>query len=173
MKKALVLLWLGACSGSGTRAPSPVSAPADGRVDQAVAELLEGRFAAARSVSEDALAAHRTDARAAAVHAIAIFRETLHELVATMTRVLDEDDLDHAAMRGALEAADRGLAKVDADLAVAAADPTFALDLCLACIKHDWNRSGRIDERDALLFQIEIDEKGEELPDNDPRRKPT
>jgi hypothetical protein len=62
---------------------------------------------------------------------------------------------------------------VDADLAVAAKDPTLALPLCIACWKGDWNHDGRADRRDERLLEIEYDAKGEPLDEADPRRKPT
>ncbi|MBL9015359.1 MAG: hypothetical protein JNL83_14340, partial [Myxococcales bacterium] len=55
----------------------------------------------------------------------------------------------------------------------ASADKDFALELCLACWERDWNRNGEVDERDRLLFQIEVDATGEQLPEGDPRRRPT
>ena len=69
--------------------------------------------------------------------------------------------------------AEADLAGVEADLAVAARHPGIGLELCLACWEIDWNRNGRVDERDRLLFQIEQDERGEEIHEGDPRRKPT
>lgn len=49
------------------------------------------------------------------------------------------------------------LAKIDGDLAVAADDKGFGLELCIACWEHDWNHSGEVDERDRRLFEIEYD----------------
>jgi hypothetical protein len=49
---------------------------------------------------------------------------------------------------------------VDRDLEVAAADPSFALELCVACWRNDWNLDGRVDERDLHMFDIEFDGKG-------------
>jgi hypothetical protein len=62
---------------------------------------------------------------------------------------------------------------VDRDLGTVAADPQFALELCLACWDHDWNHDGKLDERDRKLFEIEYDERGDELAVDDPRRRPT
>jgi len=56
---------------------------------------------------------------------------------------------------------------------VAAADPGFSLELCIACWEADWNHNGRIDERDRKLFELEFDGKGGELAEGDPRRRPT
>jgi hypothetical protein len=71
------------------------------------------------------------------------------------------------------EAAEKELAAVDDDLAVAALDPNLSLELCLACWEIDWNGDGRVDRRDRLLFQIEKDGDGAPIPEDDPRRKPT
>jgi hypothetical protein len=44
----------------------------------------------------------------------------------------------------------------------------------LACWKGvDWTGDGRVNFRDEKLLQIEVDERGEELPEGDPRRTPT
>jgi hypothetical protein len=56
---------------------------------------------------------------------------------------------------------------------VAAADPGFSLELCIACWEHDWNHTGQVDERDRKLFELEFDGKGGEIPEGDPRRRPT
>jgi hypothetical protein len=56
---------------------------------------------------------------------------------------------------------------------VVAADPTFALELCIACWEHDWNRNGEIDDRDRRLMEIEYDGLGGEIPEGDPRRRPS
>jgi hypothetical protein len=65
------------------------------------------------------------------------------------------------------------LEAVDRDLAVAAEDPAFSLELCLACWQYDWNHDGAIDQRDQQLLQIERDAKGELIDEHDPRRTPT
>jgi hypothetical protein len=76
-------------------------------------------------------------------------------------------------MRKALVSAERSLERVESDLAGAGAFPSMTLDLCLACLKIDWNRNGRVDRRDMLLLQIERDENGRRMPKDDPRRRPT
>jgi hypothetical protein len=80
---------------------------------------------------------------------------------------------DHDRARAAYERTEKALAAIDRDLEIAGAAADFALSLCLACWEEDWNRNGRVDERDRLLLQIEVDDKGEEIPEGDPRRKPT
>jgi len=80
---------------------------------------------------------------------------------------------DHARMRGALDRFLGELDAVDRELASAAADPAFNLELCLACVDRDWNLNGRIDDGDRLLFQVEVDDQGNPLAEDDPRRKPT
>jgi hypothetical protein len=73
----------------------------------------------------------------------------------------------------AFKRADERLNEVDARLAAAAKDPEVTLELCLACWEVDWNRSGEIDDRDRKLFEVELDAQGEQLPEGDPRRRPT
>ena len=62
---------------------------------------------------------------------------------------------------------------IDRDLAIAAADPQFSLELCIACWEHDWNRNGRIDDRDRKLFEIEYDGHGGELARRRSAPRPT
>jgi hypothetical protein len=76
-------------------------------------------------------------------------------------------------IRAALAAFDRELVKVDADLAIAEADPTFAIEVCLACWRYDWTGDKEINERDERMLEIEYDSRGAELEENDPRRRPT
>lgn len=147
------------------------------RVDAtpAVQALRQGAFADAVRVSSDLLARGESpDARA--VRAVATYRMAMHDLVNDVIGVVERagpGGFDHTAMRGALERTLRTLDGVDADLAEAARDPAFALELCLACWQADWNHNGRVDERDQRLLEVEVDAKGERIPEGDPRRRPT
>jgi hypothetical protein len=168
------LVALAACkSAPGPGARGPRSAASS----RAVAALQAGDFRAAETDAGEALSHDRDDAQAAAVRAVARYQAALSHLFSEAMGVLDtageSQGFDHGRMRTALEATTRALAAIDADLAVAAGDRAFALGLCLACWERDWNHSGEIDDRDRLLFQIEIDAAGERIPEGDPRRKPT
>jgi hypothetical protein len=169
---ALLAVGLAACTKSapGPRAPrSDVSLRAE-------AALQAGDFQAAGASAGEALRADPRDAQAAVVRAVAGYQAALHHLIREVAGVLETADrasgFDHARMRAALEGTHRSLAGVDADLAVAAQDAAFALSLCMACWERDWNHSGEVDDNDRLLFQIEVDASGEEIPAGDPRRKP-
>jgi hypothetical protein len=146
----------------------------------AVSSLQASRFAEAASQASLVLARDPGNSRAAAVHAIATYQ-------AAGSRLRDDllssgmSLLDHTTARDVGERFLVQLAAVDRDLAVVAGDPAFSLDLCLACWEHDWNHNGRIDDADRALFEIEFDGRltpgregeGGELPEGDPRRRPT
>ncbi len=93
------------------------------------------------------------------------------------TAILDQAEalkaFDHESGRQMWKTFLDQLDAVDRDLAIVAADPTFSLELCLACWQHDWNRNGEIDDRDRKLFEIEYDAKGEVIEQSDPARRPT
>lgn len=111
------------------------------------------------------------DSRAAASRAIDRYIGATDALYVALRDVLQHaahaTAFDHEAGRTAWRAFADQLAAIDSDLAIVAADPGFSLELCLACMQHDWNHDGRIDERDAKVFAIEA------YPDGDPRRTPT
>jgi hypothetical protein len=142
----------------------------------AVAALSAGRFDEAARDAEDALRADPDNSKARAVRAIAVWvraADDLVELVINAAMSLSRGRLDVPRTRDALANVEARLERVDADLAVAAKDPTLALPLCIACWKGDWNHDGRVDRRDERLLEIEYDANGEPLDDGDPRRRPT
>jgi hypothetical protein len=99
---------------------------------------------------------------------------TLYEQVdALFAGVRQDTALDDRALHQVLSAADVELAACDRDLAIVAADPHFALELCMACWQYDWNRNGQVDRGDRHLFQVEFDRDGAPLAEDDPRRTPT
>jgi hypothetical protein len=166
-----VLLLLGACGAPETPHREAVdSAPA-------VVALQASKFDEAGRTAADMLRDDPRSARAAAVHAIATYREAGHDLVRQLERLVAQGAsfkaLDHDKGRRVWATFLAKLEEVDRDLAVVAADPAFSLELCIACWEHDWNHSGQIDDRDRAMFEIEFDGKGGELPDGDPRRRPT
>lgn len=151
-------------------APTPTAA-------ETLGELQEGRFEQAYDAAGIVLAAAPSDALARTVRAVAAYRGALgrfHVEALTLVERMEHDErIDHDAWRGLFERLEQSLGKIDDDLAVAGEDPTLAFDLCLACWRVDWDRSGEIGENDRLLFQIELDANGDLLPPGDPRRRPT
>ncbi len=143
----------------------------------AVAALQASKFDEARQLASQALAKDARNSRAAAVRAIATYQAAGHALIASLSEVIDKGEtlksLDHQAGRAAWLSFLAALESVDRDLMVASADKDFSMELCLACWEHDWNRNGKVDDRDRKLFEIEVDAKGDEIPDGDPRRRPT
>jgi len=168
----LVVVMFACSHPAPTEPPGP---PVD--ASAAVKALREARFGDAEAEAATVLARDPHSAQGAAVRAVAAYQQAGSTLVTEIEGQLAFGDgmkfFDHEGARKAWRAFGDQLEAVDNDLAVAAADPKFALELCLACWEHDWNRNGRIDDRDRKLFEIEYDGKGGELPDGDPRRRPT
>jgi len=181
----LLVVFLGACAGApppadprGTAPPAAVqTASMIADAQPAIDALRASRFDEARALATRALDKDARNSRAAAVRALATYQAAGHALITELTAVLDRGDalksLDHQAGRAAWTQFLAALEAVDRDLLTASADKDFALELCLACWERDWNRNGEVDERDRLLFQIEVDATGEQLPEGDPRRRPT
>jgi hypothetical protein len=175
-----VALALAGCGGAPRRSPSERladSAPA-------VAALQGARFADATREATLALGRDRGNSRAAAVRAIAGYQAAGTALLGELERIMesgaDLKALDHAAGRAMWQRFADALGSIDRDLAVVAADPQFSLELCLACWEYDWNRNGTVDDGDRRLFELENDGRARlgddgdgELPQGDPRRRPT
>jgi hypothetical protein len=169
------VVFLAAC---GAAEPLPPARTTDQRAEDsapAVSLLQTSKFDEAGRSASWALSQDPRNARAAAVHAIAIYRQAGNELILKMTNLLDTGirGLDHERGRETWMTLLAKLDEVDRDLAVVAADPNFSLELCLACWEHDWNRNGQIDDRDRKMFEIEFDGQGGEIAESDPRRRPT
>ena len=173
MRFIAVLVVAAACAPQ----PKPVQTRNDDDATRAVAELRNSRFPEAERAAAAALAKSPTSSTAAAVHAIARYESSATKLVRELADVLERgEDLryfDHEKGRAIWLAFLADLDAIDQDLAIAAADPAFSLELCLACWEHDWNLSGEIDDRDRKFFELEFDGRGGELPEGDPRRRPT
>lgn len=179
MRQLLIVAVL--LSGCATMSPARRAA-LEQDAQPAVDALRSADFDVAITRARESLGRDEKNARAAAVLAISLFRQALHDAVtdavtfassvalsgARRGSFINRDFLDFSLTR-----LDGRLAEVDAALAKAETDPGFTLDLCLACWQVDWNRSGEVDRRDEKLLQIELDEKGEELPEDDARRRPT
>jgi hypothetical protein len=168
-----------AVTGCGAAPPPPPMDPALAKVaaEPAVSALQRGEFTVAADAADHALQANRGNSIAAAVRALAGYqragerlRDELEGLVESYVR---DRKFDHPRGRAAWRDFASALDTVDADLAIAERDPAFALELCLACWAHDWNHTGEVDDGDRLMLQIEVDERGDELPEGDPRRTPT
>jgi hypothetical protein len=176
-----VVVLFAACSSAARPAPRADAIQQRAAARPAVSALRAGDFPRARWAANRVLRGDRTNAVAAAVRALTTYQDAGHrlrgELVELVARAWSwsqpSTGFDHARARRAWTDFAAALARVDADLAIAAADPELALELCLGCWTHDWNGSGEIDDGDRRLFQIELDRAGAELPADDPRRNPT
>jgi hypothetical protein len=171
----VLVLGLAACHPA-----EPVVRPAPhdpARSAVAVKAAQAGELDVAQLEAERVLAREPGDSTAAAIRAVARYEHAVGTLVHDLGGVIEQADglkfFDHEAGRRAWTVFLADLDSVDRDLAVAQADPAFALELCLACWSHDWNRNGRIDERDRRLFEVERDAAGQEIESTDPRRRPT
>lgn len=157
-------------------AGSSSSAAVDENADFAVA-LRQGRFEAASVAAAKALEKDSKNPVALVVRAVVTYRATMLQLLDDLRGVAESADhvgaFDHDRARAAYERTEKALAAVDGDLETAGAAANFALELCLACWEEDWNRNGRLDDGDRQLLQIELDADGNEIPEGDPRRKPT
>lgn len=158
--RALLLVVLAACAGDSRNVVDTTPA---------VSALQSSRFEEARKSADTILGTDKRNARAAAIRAIVAYRDAaldMREEAIAFRRLHPFRHAQWQRFATALEAIDR-------DLAIAAADPGFSLELCLACWEVDWNASGEIDDGDRTLFEIEADGKGAELAAGDPRRRPT
>jgi hypothetical protein len=175
----LVPLAATACDKNGAARPNPSGRPTATSAEQpAIDALVRGDFAAAGSAADRVLARSPDAARAAAVRAVARYQSAGVALLArgeSLEGIMEGGDAARIDrdIRAALAAFDRELVKVDADLAIAEADPTFAIEVCLACWRYDWTGDKEINERDERMLEIEYDSRGAELEENDPRRRPT
>lgn len=173
MKILAVVIALAAC---GANPPARSKAERDADSAAAVASLKASKFDAAIPEATAALAKDSRSGQAAAVRAIATYQLAAHELVTELTKVLEQGfslkALDHAGGRAAWQKFLDKLAEIDRDLAIVAADPSFTLELCIACWEKDYNHNGQVDERDRKFFELELDDKGEVMEETDPRRRP-
>jgi hypothetical protein len=142
-----------------------------------IAALQEGSFDQAGKRAEEQIDADAANPYARLVRAVVRYKKAMHQLsLDARTAVIGgvaAGGLNQKFLATTFEDGESELAFVEADLAQAATDPDLSVELCLACWEVDWNGNGRIDQSDRLLFQIERDERGHDLPDDDPRRKPT
>ncbi len=168
----------GSSAGDASR-PNPNGRPtATSSEKPALDALARGDFAGAGAAADEVLKRTPDAARAAAVRAVSRYQAAGILLVGRLERLEKAFESDSAAqfdgeLRSALLEADAAMVAVDRDLEIAEADPTFAIEICLACWSYDWTGDKEINERDVHMLEIEYDAKGNELPEGDPRRKPT
>jgi len=167
-----VCVTLMACRDPGPPPPSNARVAEDA---PALEALRAADFASAERLSAEQLVLSPCDSEAAAIHALASYAQTAQALYidsgmasrpGAITALLD--DAAKPAMVGFVDRLDA----IDRDLQVASGDPQFSLELCVGCWQVDWNRDGRIDEREAQ-FLAELGPDGHELPLSDPRARPT
>lgn len=142
----------------------------------AIALLQAGRFDEAARAADQVLHADAKNPQAHLVAALTSYKAAAHQFssdIRTIPLQVLSRSFNHQYLRFTLEKTATALSGVEAHLAVAAAAPWVDLELCLACWQVDWNHNGRVDDGDQRLLEIEVDESGEELPDGDPRRRPT
>ena len=143
----------------------------------AVGDLQAGLFDEAGQRAAEVADKDDANPQARLVMAICRYRKAVHEIAADLRSivvgVVGAGGINHRYMRFSQEQFDAALAKVDDDLAVAAADHQVFLELCPACWRIDWNQSGRIEDGDEHLFEVEVDADGNPIPDGDPRRRPS
>ena len=143
----------------------------------ALEDLADSRFEDAGKSAERALERDDGNPYAAAIAAIAQYKAVMHDLVNDVITVVvgavAAGHVNQRYVRNVFSAAEADLAKIDARLAIAADAPGLAIELCVACLDVDWNRDGEIDESDRALLEVELDEHEEQIPEGDPRRRPT
>jgi len=167
MAAGLVAIAMG-CGGSMTRAQRHEAAKSS------VEHLRAGRFDEAEAGATSAIGKDDRNSEARAVRAlVAYLRTTRRFYEAAFFHGRVNTKLDPKRARELFERTEKDLASIDEDLAVAAKDDSFALELCLACWTIDWNRDGDQGAADDALFEIERDADGKPIPKDDPRRKPT
>lgn len=143
----------------------------------AISALQKGQFDQAEKEAKAQADKDLGNPYARLVQAIVRYKKTMHQLVLDGRTVifggLGSGTVNQKYLTGALRDADAELALVEADLAVVAREPRISMELCVACWEIDWDGNGRINDRDRRLPEIEVDENGDDLPDEDPRRRPT
>ncbi len=174
---ALLLALAGITCGGSQSKPTPNNDQQRKVASPAVEALAAGSFEKAGQQAGELLEKDSTNSSAAAVRAFVDYHDTMSSLFDDMVVVFDAMESggspDYERAREALDRAEGSLAEIDKDLAIAAADPGFVLELCPACWERDWNHDGRVDDGDKHILEVEFDRTGADLPDGDSRRRPT
>jgi hypothetical protein len=177
MKNALLVLAL--LAGCATTGQVGEPRPRQNKVDPTAAVVLlqAARFDEAEAKAREILAADPLNSQANVVAAFAVYKRTMHQIVQDFFSLVEglehSRSVNYQYAKYALSTADERFSAVEKYLATAGSDSNFSLELCLACWQYDWNHSGSVDYRDEALFQIEVDAEGHDIPEGDPRRKPT
>jgi len=162
------------CAGA-TTLTTPVPAAARDDALPAITALQRGRFDEAERLAQSRAAAENP--YGLLVRAIVRYKKASQQLAIDGRTVVvggvESGGINQRYLRTTLGEAESELAAVEADLAKVAQHRGVSMELCLACWDIDWNGNGRIDDRDRMLLQIEEDAEGNEIPEGDPRRKPT
>ncbi len=174
----MVLAVFSCAAGPGTgRVTDPATlSRQQGVAGPAVVALQAGRFDEALRAADQALSVDRNNPGAHAVRGLCRYKAAMHQIridAETLVASGVIGGINQQYLTFSLGNAEAALAAVEADLAAAAAEPAFALELCPACWEVDWNGNGRIDSSDRHLFEIEEDAAGNRIDDSDPRRRPT
>src|SRR5436190_17981036 len=132
--RSLSLLALIALAACASRLPPEASR-------DAVAALAEARFEDAERAARAVLAKDKRHSRARVVLAKSRYQAAMHQFTNDIfslgAMMFGGGQLNHRYYRFSFEETIKALAEVEEDLAVAADDPDFGLELCLACWKHD------------------------------------
>jgi hypothetical protein len=176
-------VWaLGACLSIGCASAAPevpvVATPRDREAAApAIAALQQGRFDEAERLAGEGAAADKDNPYPRMVRALVRYKKVMRQLwldgETLVIGGLESGAINQKYLRVSLGDAESELAAVEADLAAAAKRQGLAMELCLACWEVDWNGNGRVDDRDRRLLEIEQDEQGEPIAEEDPRRRPT
>ena len=144
---------------------------------KALAALSSSRFEEADDEATRTLERDAGNPYAATVAAISRYKKAMRDLVNDVITVFlgaaATGRFNERYIERSFTEAEATFAEIDALLAVATSQPDMAIELCPACLEIDWNGNGEIDDFDARLLEVELDEREQELPQGDPRRRPT
>ncbi len=146
------------------------------KMKEMVIAFQNSNFKKAEYLAHDLLISNRYNSKANLIAALCLYKKSMHNLFEdfrTISRGIVNGGFNRRFLRWTMTDNEKKLDEVELYLSRSAMDKNISLELNLAELRVDWNRNGRIDERDMLLFQIEKDANGRTIPENDPRRKPT
>jgi hypothetical protein len=153
---------------------TPVKKDNTPQTHSAVAALKSGDFYLAHMLANDAIALSRNDSLSHLVRAITQYYITSRRLgLELRSNASSPRNIDVSRIRHLFSEAESDLSRVSDDLDIALRDRNISLELTPSAWQCDWNMDGDVDDDDARLFQVEHDENGGDLPDDDPRRTPT
>jgi hypothetical protein len=178
MKAIAIVSLVFLCAGcAGVQKVATTTPEQEAAAKPVVLALQAGNFEEAQKAAQAVLGQDPQNPQAGLVSGIARYQEVMHNFYRDMTSIIGGAfvgrAINHRMLKWSLQQAEAELEKVERDLSGASAVADVRLQLCLGCWERDWNHNGEVDERDRLLFQIELDANGELIPEGDPRRKPT